>query len=76
MSSTPRERWGTCCPFDPECEHSLLSDAELERWMDASLTHLATLAIAAEAGCPECNWAGIVPLTGRDSFDACDTCLP
>ena len=25
----PRQRWGTCCPFDPECEHSLLTDVEL-----------------------------------------------
>jgi hypothetical protein len=34
---TPRERWGTCCPWDPECEHSFLDVAALTRWMDTPL---------------------------------------
>ena len=33
-AATPRERWGTCCPFDPRCEHSYLDDAALARHMD------------------------------------------
>lgn len=35
---TPRQRWGTCCPFDPECEHSYLDDLALTRWMDTPIT--------------------------------------
>jgi hypothetical protein len=31
---TPRQRWGTCCPNDPECEHSYLDADALSRWMD------------------------------------------
>ena len=34
---SPRQRWGTCCPHDPECEHSFLDDAELTRWMDTPI---------------------------------------
>lgn len=35
---SPRQRWGTCCPFDPECEHSFLNTDTLTRWMDAPIT--------------------------------------
>lgn len=36
---SPRERWGTCCPSDPECEHSLIEDhRELTRVMDTPIT--------------------------------------
>lgn len=35
---TPRERWGTCCPFDPRCDHSYLDNDELLRWMDTPIT--------------------------------------
>jgi hypothetical protein len=31
---TPRERWGTCCPYDPNCEHSHLDVDALTRHMD------------------------------------------
>jgi hypothetical protein len=34
---SPRQRWGTCCPHDPECEHSFLDDTELSRWMDTPI---------------------------------------
>lgn len=34
---SPRQRWGTCCPWDPECEHSFLDDADLSRWMDTPI---------------------------------------
>lgn len=34
---SPRQRWGTCCLLDPECEHSFLDDAELARWMDTPI---------------------------------------
>ena len=27
---SPDERWGTCCPFDPECEHSFLNEDALD----------------------------------------------
>lgn len=32
--ATPRERWGTCCPYDPNCEHSYLDADALTRHMD------------------------------------------
>lgn len=35
---TPRQRWGTCCPSDPECSHSYLDAAALTRWMDTPIT--------------------------------------
>lgn len=35
---TPRQRWGTSCPHDPECEHSYLDDRDLTRWMDTALS--------------------------------------
>ncbi len=35
---SPRQRWGTCCPDDPECEHSYLGSDDLMRWMDLPLT--------------------------------------
>lgn len=35
---TPRQRWGTCCPSDPECDHSFLEGEALTRWMDAPIT--------------------------------------
>jgi hypothetical protein len=38
MARSPRERWGTCCPFDPECEHSFLDNDDLTRWMDTPLS--------------------------------------
>jgi hypothetical protein len=34
---TPRQRWGTCCPNDPACEHSFMDDAALARYMDTPL---------------------------------------
>lgn len=34
---TPRERWGTCCPYDPECDHSYLDDIALTNWMDTPI---------------------------------------
>ena len=38
MSRTPRQRWGTCCPHDPECDHSFIDSDELARWLDAPIT--------------------------------------
>lgn len=35
---TPRQRWGTCCPNDPECDHSYLDDTFLIRHMDTPLS--------------------------------------
>ena len=35
---TPRQRWGTCCPFDPECDHSFLDADDLARWMDTPIS--------------------------------------
>lgn len=35
---TPRDRWGTCCPSDPECDHSFLEIDDLWRWMDAPIS--------------------------------------
>lgn len=34
VPQTPRQRWGTCCPNDPECEHSFLDAVELAEHMD------------------------------------------
>ena len=35
---SPRDRWGTCCPFDPECEHSYIENPDdLTRWMDTPI---------------------------------------
>lgn len=42
---TPIERWGTCCPFDPECEHSFLDEADLRRWMDSPLSDATVAAL-------------------------------
>lgn len=36
---SPRWRWGTCCPSDPRCEHSLMDDAALTLWMDTPITN-------------------------------------
>lgn len=36
--TTPRMLWASCCPMDPECDHSLLSNEELSEWMDHELT--------------------------------------
>lgn len=36
-AQTPRQRWGTCCPNDPECEHSFLDADELTEHMDAPI---------------------------------------
>lgn len=35
---SPTQRWGTCCPFDPECDHSFMDDRELDRWMRTPIT--------------------------------------
>jgi hypothetical protein len=35
---SPRERWGTCCPFDPYCDHSYLADVDLMEWMDRRIS--------------------------------------
>jgi hypothetical protein len=35
---SPRQRWGTCCPHDPECEHSFMEIDELIRWMNTPIT--------------------------------------
>lgn len=35
---SPRQRWGTCCPYDPECEHSYLDDVGLDRWLDTPIS--------------------------------------
>jgi hypothetical protein len=43
---TPRERWGTCCPHDPYCDHSFLDDAALAYHLDTPITD----ADAAELG--------------------------
>lgn len=37
---TPRERWGTCCPSDPECDHSFLDVDDLIRWMDTPINDI------------------------------------
>lgn len=37
-AATPVERWGTCCPFDPKCDHSFLDEAELYAWLRRPLT--------------------------------------
>lgn len=36
--TTPRQRWGTCCPRDPACDHSYLDNDALTRWMDSPLS--------------------------------------
>ncbi len=35
---SPKQRWGTCCPSDPECEHSFLDIDELLAWMESPIT--------------------------------------
>lgn len=35
---TPIERWGTCCPHDPECDHSFIADVELRRHLSTPIT--------------------------------------
>lgn len=40
---SPRQRWGTCCPSDPACEHSFLDVDDLRRWMDQPITDEAAL---------------------------------
>lgn len=43
---TPRQRWGTCCPYDPECEHSFLDVDDLVRWMDTPIDDTAAKLVA------------------------------
>lgn len=38
MDRTPWQRWGTCCPNDPECAHSFITDRELERHLNKPIT--------------------------------------
>ena len=38
MNASPRERWGTCCPRDPHCDHSHLDWDTLHRWMDTPIS--------------------------------------
>lgn len=45
---SPRQRWGTCCPNDPECDHSLMDVDILARYMDTPLSDLE--AVMVEAG--------------------------
>ena len=35
---TPRQRWGTCCPHDPECDHSFMDLDVLARWLDTPIS--------------------------------------
>lgn len=35
---TPFQRWGTCCPHDPECDHSFMDQEDLRRWMTTPIT--------------------------------------
>lgn len=35
---TPLERWGTCCPNDPRCDHSFLDYDDLATWLRKPLT--------------------------------------
>lgn len=35
---TPLQRWGACCPDDPECDHSHLDDGFLKRHMNTPLS--------------------------------------
>ena len=39
-SPTPRELWGTCCPDDPECEHSFMETNELTHYLDTPLSSI------------------------------------
>lgn len=36
-SPTPRNLWGTCCPDDPQCEHSFMSTNDLLAHMDTPI---------------------------------------
>lgn len=47
---SPRQRWGTCCPYDPECEHSFLDDAALTRWMDTPISDEVAYEYAGQFG--------------------------
>lgn len=47
---TPRERWGTCCPYDPECEHSFLEVVDLTRWMDTPISDEEAFEYAGQFG--------------------------
>lgn len=46
VARTPRQRWGTCCPFDPECDHSYIDGDALARWMDSPLTNEQAAGVA------------------------------
>lgn len=46
---TPRERWGTCCPSDPECDHSFLEVDDLVRWFDTPITDASAAELEAMA---------------------------
>jgi hypothetical protein len=54
VAVTPRQVWGTCCPNDPECEHSYLDVDDLARWMDTPLPLGAVVA--------SCTLADVVPI--------------
>lgn len=46
---TPRQRWGTCCPFDPACEHSFMDENELEAWLDTPIDHATACDVIGES---------------------------
>lgn len=65
-SRTPRQRWGTCCPYDPECEHSFMDHDELARWLDTPISYTAVpmrrLTTIDAEGCASLVW--------DDTFDS------
>ena len=52
---TPRQRWGTCCPSDPECEHSFMDDEALTEWMDSPISDTAARALVGDVPVPRAD---------------------
>lgn len=50
---TPLQRWGTCCPFDPECDHSFMDVETLARWLDSPIDDDRAWSIASDEYDPE-----------------------
>lgn len=64
---TPRNLWGTCCPDDPQCEHSFMSTNDLSTHMDTPVVAAADL--VDRAGATEFQIAWDCPHTPDETGD-------
>ncbi len=66
---TPRQRWGTCCPHDPECDHSFITDSEWDAWVDKPITDNEAAAVDFRFAAAAVEAAEPQPFDPRHSAD-------